>query len=68
VVLGMRAIANAAAGGNAVILKSSEYSPKTHLAIGQLFFDAGFPPGVVNIVHVAAQDTPEVRGEGALFL
>jgi acyl-CoA reductase-like NAD-dependent aldehyde dehydrogenase len=59
-VLGMRAVANAAAGGNTVILKTSEYAPKTHLAIGQLFLDAGFPPGVINVVHVATKDAPEV--------
>jgi len=56
----MRAIINPLAGGNVVILKTSEYSPKTHLGIAKLFLDAGLPKGVLNVVHVSTQDAPAV--------
>ncbi|XP_012942591.1 aldehyde dehydrogenase, mitochondrial [Aplysia californica] len=40
----------ALACGNTVVLKPSELTPLTALYCGQLFKEAGFPPGVVNIV------------------
>jgi len=36
--------------GNTVILKPAEQTPLTALYIGALIIEAGFPPGVVNIV------------------
>jgi acyl-CoA reductase-like NAD-dependent aldehyde dehydrogenase len=56
----MRTIINPLAAGNCVILKTSEFSPKSHLAIAQLFLDAGLPAGVLNVVHVKTQDAPAV--------
>jgi acyl-CoA reductase-like NAD-dependent aldehyde dehydrogenase len=56
----MRAIVNPLAGGNVVILKTSEFSAKTHLGIAKLFLDAGLPEGVLNVVHVSTQDAPAV--------
>lgn len=56
----MRAIINPLAGGNVVILKTSEYSPKTQLAIAKVFIDAGLPKGVLNVIHVATQDAAAV--------
>jgi acyl-CoA reductase-like NAD-dependent aldehyde dehydrogenase len=56
----MRSLINPLAGGNCVILKTSEFSPKSHLAIAQLFLDAGLPAGVLNVVHIKTQDAPAV--------
>ncbi|TCK27573.1 aldehyde dehydrogenase family protein [Pseudonocardia endophytica] len=43
-------IAPAIAAGNTVVLKPAEQTPLTALLLGELFEEAGFPPGVVNIV------------------
>jgi aldehyde dehydrogenase (NAD+) len=40
----------ALAAGNTVVLKASEHAPVAMLEFGQLIEEAGFPPGVVNIV------------------
>lgn len=40
----------ALAMGNTVVLKCSEDAPATLLKFAQLVHDAGFPPGVVNVV------------------
>ena len=57
----------AVACGNTVILKPSEKTPLTMARVLQLIEEAGFPPGVVNLVHGgkdavdALLDHPEVR-------
>ena len=38
------------AAGNTIVLKPSHLAPYGILRLGQLFLEAGFPPGVVNIV------------------
>ncbi len=43
-------IAPALAAGNTVILKPAEETPLTALWIAELALEAGFPPGVVNVV------------------
>ena len=43
-------LAPALAAGNTVILKPAEQTPLTALLLGEIFEEAGFPPGVVNIV------------------
>ena len=47
----------ALAAGCTVVLKPAEETPLTALRLGELVLDAGFPPGVVNVVpglgHVA---------------
>jgi aldehyde dehydrogenase (NAD+) len=43
--------APALAMGNTVILKPAEQTPLTALRIGELALEAGFPPGVINIVN-----------------
>jgi aldehyde dehydrogenase (NAD+) len=43
-------LAPALAAGNTVVWKPSEYSSASALEFGRLFEEAGFPPGVVNIV------------------
>lgn len=60
VILGIRAVATPLACGNTVVLKASELCPATHRLIGDVFLDAGFPPGVVNVLTNAAEDAGEV--------
>lgn len=60
IILGVRAIAAALACGNTVILRSSEMCPRTHHMIGEVLNAAGFPPGVVNILHNAPEDAPQI--------
>jgi aldehyde dehydrogenase (NAD+) len=43
-------LAPALAAGNTVVWKPSEFASVSALAFGELFAQAGFPPGVVNIV------------------
>src|SRR5688572_21391144 len=58
----------AVACGNTVVLKPSEKTPLTMARILQLTEQAGFPPGVVNLVHGgkdavnALLDHPTVKG------
>ncbi|HET7182574.1 MAG TPA: aldehyde dehydrogenase family protein, partial [Candidatus Limnocylindrales bacterium] len=40
----------ALAAGNTCILKPASYSPMTALRLGELALEAGFPPGVINVV------------------
>jgi acyl-CoA reductase-like NAD-dependent aldehyde dehydrogenase len=40
----------ALAAGNTCILKPASYTPLTALRLGELALEAGFPPGVVNVV------------------
>lgn len=43
-----------------MVLKTSEQSPRTNLAIAQLLYDAGLPKGVLSVVHSAPENNPEV--------
>ncbi|MFN2432512.1 MAG: aldehyde dehydrogenase family protein [Gemmatimonadota bacterium] len=43
-------LAPALAAGNTVVLKPAEQTPLTALRLGGLAAEAGFPPGVVNVV------------------
>lgn len=60
VILGIRAVATPLACGNTVVLKASELCPATHRLIGDVFCDAGFPAGVVNVITNAPEDAGEV--------
>ncbi len=40
----------ALATGNTIVIKPSEFTPLTAIRMGSLINEAGFPPGVVNIV------------------
>jgi len=44
-------IAPALVSGNTVVAKPSEVTPCTAALLGELSIEAGFPPGVLNIVH-----------------
>ena len=48
--LGTWKLAPALAAGNTVVWKPSEHASVSALEFGKLFAEAGFPPGVVNIV------------------
>ena len=43
-------IAPAVAAGNTVVLKPAEQTPLSALRVGELILEAGFPPGVINIL------------------
>jgi len=47
----------ALACGNTVVLKPAEQTPLTALRVGELAIEAGFPPGVVNIVNGFGETT-----------
>ncbi|MEM9880450.1 MAG: aldehyde dehydrogenase [Pseudomonadota bacterium] len=67
----------ALAAGCTVVIKPAEHTPASTLALGKLFEEAGFPPGVINIVpgdgpsagaHLVAHpgvDKVTFTGEGA---
>jgi benzaldehyde dehydrogenase (NAD) len=58
--LGIRAVLMPVACGNTAILKASELCPATHWMIGELFRDAGLPPGVVSVITHRAEDAPAI--------
>lgn len=60
IILGVRAVATPLACGNTVILKASEICPGTHRLIGEVFREAGFPAGVVNVITNAPEDAPAI--------
>ena len=43
-------LAPALAAGCTIVIKPSDYTPVSTLALGELVTEAGFPPGVVNVV------------------
>lgn len=43
-------LGGALAAGNAIVLKTSEFTPTIGLEIGRLALEAGLPPGVLNVV------------------
>lgn len=49
--LATRAICPAIAAGNTVVAKPSSLSPITPTILGEIFLEAGFPAGVVNIIN-----------------
>ena len=60
VILGARAIAYPLACGNTVIFKGSESSPSTHKLLAEAFLEAGLPPGVLNFLVTAPEDSAAV--------
>ncbi|MTD57423.1 aldehyde dehydrogenase [Amycolatopsis pithecellobii] len=59
-------VAPALAAGNTVVVKPSEHTAASVLALAQLFDQAGFPPGVINIVtgYGTEAGAPLVRNPG----
>ncbi|RMY89641.1 hypothetical protein D0862_10177 [Hortaea werneckii] len=60
VVLATRAITSAVAAGCTVVLKASELCPLTHGLIGEVFREAGLPPGVLNSVQCVREGAEAV--------
>ena len=60
VILGARSIAMALACGNTIVLKASELCPATHRLLGDVLTEAGFPPGVINIISNAPADASAI--------
>ncbi|KAI9844870.1 MAG: hypothetical protein M1838_001993 [Thelocarpon superellum] len=58
--LAVRAVITPIACGNTAVLKGSELSPRTHHLLGEVLKDAGFPPGVLNIIQASRTQAPEV--------
>ena len=52
-------LAPALAAGNTVVIKPSEFTSASTLEFGRLFAEAGFPPGVVNMVTGFGADVGE---------
>jgi acyl-CoA reductase-like NAD-dependent aldehyde dehydrogenase len=64
IILSLRSIVAPMAFGNTVVLKPSELSPLVGgLALAEVFDEAGFPPGVFNVVTHAPGDASEVAAE-----
>ena len=65
--LGAQKVAAALAAGNAVILKPSHITSITSLELGQVFVDAGLPPGLISVlpggteVGMALVEHPDVN-------
>lgn len=50
-------LAPALAAGATMVVKPSEHAPVSTLALAELFEQAGFPPGVVNVVTSLSRET-----------
>jgi acyl-CoA reductase-like NAD-dependent aldehyde dehydrogenase len=61
-VLAARAIAYPIVCGNTVVFRGSEYSPRSHELISEVFHEAGLPAGVLNFITSAPADADEVVG------
>jgi len=61
-VLAARAIAYPIVCGNTVVFRGSEYSPRSHELISEIFHEAGLPAGVLNFITSAPADADEVVG------
>jgi acyl-CoA reductase-like NAD-dependent aldehyde dehydrogenase len=59
-------LAPALAAGCAVVIKPSEHASLTTLAVGDLVAEAGFPPGVVNIVTGGPETGAALAGHPGL--
>ena len=61
IILGIRSVAVPLAVGNTVVMKPSEQSPMSAgLFLADVLHEAGFPPGVCNVVTTAPEDAAEV--------
>jgi len=63
-ILCMRAVALPIAYGNTAVLKPSEEAPVTGgILLAEVFEEAGFPPGVLNVITHTKEDASEVGDE-----
>jgi aldehyde dehydrogenase (NAD+) len=56
-------LAPALACGNTVVLKPAEQTPLSALRLAELIREAGFPPGVVNVINGPAEPTGRALAE-----
>lgn len=56
-ILGMYKFAPALAAGCTIVTKPSEFTPASMIAFARLFDEAGFPPGVFNVVASSDRET-----------
>ncbi|KAF7348558.1 Aldedh domain-containing protein [Mycena venus] len=61
--LSIRAIAAPIMCGNTVVLKSSEFSPRTQALAVQLLHEAGFPNGVINYISMSRESSPALTAQ-----
>ncbi|KAJ7042781.1 Aldehyde/histidinol dehydrogenase [Mycena alexandri] len=61
--LTLRALATPIMCGNTVVIKSSEYSPRTQALAVQLFHEAGLPNGVVNYISMSRESSPALTAQ-----
>ncbi|KAF8056650.1 Aldehyde/histidinol dehydrogenase [Lyophyllum atratum] len=61
--LTLRAIAIPIICGNTVVLKSSEYSPRSQAVAVELLHEAGLPKGVLNYVSMSREAAPAFTAE-----
>ncbi len=54
-----RSLCPALAAGNTAVLKASSMTPATTALLGEILVDAGFPPGVINVVSGAGATVGE---------
>lgn len=63
-ILSSRAFALPLAYGNTAVLKPSEEAPISGgLLLAEIFEEAGFPPGVLNVITHTRDDAPEIGDE-----
>jgi acyl-CoA reductase-like NAD-dependent aldehyde dehydrogenase len=58
--LSARSVAMPLACGNTTVMRGSELSPGTHLLLGEIFAEAGFPEGAMNVVVNDPADGPDI--------
>ncbi|KAF8483255.1 aldehyde dehydrogenase [Gautieria morchelliformis] len=61
--LAARAVVIPLACGNTVVMKSSEVSPRCAEIVVEVLHEAGLPNGVLNLLHVAKEDSPQIVAE-----
>lgn len=61
-VLAARSIAYPLVCGNSVVFRGSEYSPRSHQIIAEVFHEAGLPSGVLNYITTSPEDADDVVG------
>jgi acyl-CoA reductase-like NAD-dependent aldehyde dehydrogenase len=59
-VLAARSLAYPIVCGNTVVFRGSEFSPRSHQLIAEVFHEAGLPAGVLNFITTSAEDSAEV--------
>ncbi|KAF8520725.1 aldehyde dehydrogenase [Hysterangium stoloniferum] len=63
IILAVRAVGVPLLCGNTVVLKSSELSPLCAEIVVQVLYEAGLPKGVLNLLHVSAENAPRIVAE-----